>query len=213
MQINPVIIFGAGPLGLVALDIFRANDIVVYGFLDDDAKLHGTTVQEVPVLGSTDDDGFLKLIGQKCDAFIAVDDVRLRKSLTEMLNTRRKVQPANAVHPAATVAASASLSYGCMIGPGAVVNSGASLGAHVLVHAGAVVDAQAQVEDFVQIGARALVGMGATLHSEAFVGAGAMVVPGLQIGKSARVGAGSVVVESVPAKVTVFGNPAAKVSA
>ena len=35
---NPVLIFGAGDLGMQALDIFRRNNVLVYGFLDDHAE-------------------------------------------------------------------------------------------------------------------------------------------------------------------------------
>ena len=211
MTVNPVIIFGATGLGPVALDIFRSHDVVVYGFLDDDTRLHGTEIGDVAVLGATDDEKYLKLIGHKCDAFVAIDDARLRKSLTEMLHEDRKVQPITAVHASAFVSQSASLSYGTLVGPGAIINSGAELGAHVLIHAGAVVDAAAKLGDFVQVGARALVGASAVVEESGFIGAGAVVVPGITIGKSARVGAGSVVIESVKAKTTVFGNPAVKV--
>jgi sugar O-acyltransferase (sialic acid O-acetyltransferase NeuD family) len=211
MTLNPVIIFGAKGLGPVALDLFRSNDIVVYGFLDDDATLHGTEVGDVTVLGATDDQSFLKLIGAKCDAFIAVDDIRIRKNLTELLLEERKVQPITAVHASAYIAPSAELGYGTLIGPGAIVNSQAKLGQHVLVQAGAVIDTDATIGDFSNIGARSLVGAGATLEQEVFIGGGAVIVPGITLGKQARVGAGSVVVEPVKAKTTVFGNPAAKV--
>jgi len=40
------------------------------------------------------------------------------------------------------------------------------------------------------------------------VGAGAVILPALEIGEYAMVGAGSVVTRSVPANVTVVGNPA-----
>ncbi len=211
MELKPVIIFGAGGLGLVALDIFKSNDVIVYGFLDDDAKLKGTEIQEVTVLGSTQDEGFTKLIGKKCDAFIATDDTALRKNLTEMLKEERQVMPATAVHASASIAPSATISYGTLIGPGAVINSGAKIGAHCVIHAGAVVDYNAVVDDFCQVGARALVGSGAHLEAGAFLGAGAVLVSGLTIGKSSRIGAGSVVVEPVKAKGTVFGNPAKSV--
>ena len=59
-MINPVVIFGAKGLGKTALDIFKSNDVVVYCFLDDDVSLHGTEIEEVSVLGATDDDGYLK---------------------------------------------------------------------------------------------------------------------------------------------------------
>lgn len=61
---NPVLIFGANNIGRLAKDIFESNDHVVYGFLDDNKSMHGTELDDVVVLGSTDDDGFLKLIGK-----------------------------------------------------------------------------------------------------------------------------------------------------
>ncbi|RYF57627.1 MAG: acetyltransferase, partial [Cytophagaceae bacterium] len=38
---NPVLILGAGSLGLTALDLFQRNNVVVYGLLDDNKDLHG----------------------------------------------------------------------------------------------------------------------------------------------------------------------------
>jgi sugar O-acyltransferase (sialic acid O-acetyltransferase NeuD family) len=211
MTLKPVIIFGAKGLGPMALDLFKSNGVVVYGFLDDDVATHGTEIGDVTVLGATDDPKYLKLIGSKCDAFIAIDDIRIRKNLTDILLEDRKVQPITAIHATAYVAPSAVLEYGTLVGPGAIINSQAKLGAHILVQAGALVDTDATIGSFSVLGARSLVGAGAHLEEEVFVGAGAMIVPGITIGKQARVGAGSVVVQPVKAKTTVFGNPAAKV--
>ena len=112
---NPVIIFGAGPVGRLAREIFESNGNVVYGFLDDNSKIHGTEIDDIQVLGATDDDGFLKLIGKKCEAFVAVDDNRLRKSLVKMLNEVRHIQPVNAVHPRAAIASRAEIGHGNFI--------------------------------------------------------------------------------------------------
>ena len=38
---NPILIFGAGDLGVQALDIFRRNQVLVYGLLDDKKELQG----------------------------------------------------------------------------------------------------------------------------------------------------------------------------
>ena len=81
---NPVIIFGANYLGRIVKEIFESNEVVIYGFLDDDKKLHSKEIDEAVILGSTDDDGFLKLIGKKCEAFVAVDDNNLRKNIVKM---------------------------------------------------------------------------------------------------------------------------------
>ena len=208
----PVLIFGATGLGKVALEIFERNGVTVYGFLDDDPATHGRQIGEVSVLGRTDDDGFLKLIGRKCEAFVAVDEPALRKGLLKLLLDRRHVMPVNAIHPQAVLAASATLGHGTLVGPGAVVGAFARLGHHNLLHARALVDYEAHLADHVQVGAGATVGSGAHLEAHVFVGSGAVVVPGVKVGKGARVGAGSVVVGNVAAGATVFGNPAQPVT-
>lgn len=201
-------IFGTGGLGRAALEIFEKNGVTVYGFLSDNKEEHGQEIDAVSVLGSTDDDGFLKLIGKKCEAFVATDDSRLRKSLVKMLHDRRKVQPANAVHADAVIAKSATIGYGNFINQGVRIGAGTKIGSHCLLHSGAMVDYEASLADFVQIGAGAVIGSGVVLEEGAFIGTGATIVPGVTIGKGARVGAGSVVVAPVAAKETVFGNPA-----
>jgi sugar O-acyltransferase (sialic acid O-acetyltransferase NeuD family) len=201
-------IFGAGSLGLTTLDIFQRNDVVVYGFLDDDKALHGQEFGDVSVLGETDDDGFLKIIGPKTEAFIAIGDSRVRKQLVKLLNERRKTQPVNAIHDTATVSKLATIGHGNLIAARAVINPMAAVGQHCLILTGAVIDTRATLADFVQVGPGAVVNSGVTIEENAYIGAGAILVAGVTVGKGARVGAGSVVVENVAANSTVFGNPA-----
>jgi sugar O-acyltransferase (sialic acid O-acetyltransferase NeuD family) len=205
---NPVMVFGSGGLARMALDIFEANQVVVYGFLDDDVSRHGQEINGIQVLGSTDDDGFLKLIGRKCEAFVAVEERSLRESLVELLFERRQVMPVNALHALAWLSPSASIGHGNLVGAGAILQSGARIGTHCLVHSRVVLEYDAQLEDFVQIGAGSVVGAQAEIGEGAYLGAGVVVVAGVKIGTGARVGAGAVVVDHVPARATVFGNPA-----
>jgi len=205
---NPVIIFGAKGLGRVALDIFQSNEVVVYGFLDDDKQLHNTEILDIQVLGSTDDDGFLKLIGKKCEAFVASDDNKLRHHLVKMLLDRRKIMPVNAIHRLAHIAPSAAISHGNLISAGVTINSAARVGNYCILHTHVVVDYETKVGDFIQIGTGSNIGSGVTIEDGVFIGSGVTVVSGITIGKNARVGAGSVVIENVKAGATVFGNPA-----
>lgn len=209
---NPVIIFGANSLGRAAKEIFESNGNVVYGFLDDNKKLHNTELDNVVVLGSTDDDGFLKLIGKKCEAFVATDEIKLRKATVKMLQEVRHVQPVNGVHPSVIIAGTATMGHGNFIDQGAKIGPGVTLGNHGIVQAGAIVGAEVKVGDFVQIGMGSIMNPGVELEDEVFIGSGAVIVSGITIGKGARVGAGSVVVGPVKAGETVFGNPAQKVS-
>ncbi|GAB3897923.1 acetyltransferase [Spirosoma agri] len=207
---NPVLIFGAGSLGLTALDLFQRNNVVVYGLLDDNKELHGKEFGEVTVLGETDDDGFLKLIGQKCEAFIAISDSRVRKRLVKLLNERRKVQPVNAIHDTAVVSKMVLLGHGNLIAARAVVNPFSEIGHHCIIQSGAVIESQAKLGDYVNVGTGSVINSGVTIGEGAFIGTGATIIAGVTIGKNARVGAGSVVVENVDANATVFGNPANK---
>lgn len=205
---NPVLIFGANYLGRAAKEIFETNQVVVYGFLDDDKKLHKTEIDEIVVLGATDDDGFLKLVGKKCESFVAADDNRLRKSLVKMLQEVRHVQPVNAVHKNASISTRAEMGHGNFIDNGAILSVGSKIGSHCLIHTRATVGAETQLGNFVQVGSGSVISPGVIIEDEAFIGAGVTIVAGVSIGKGARIGAGSVVIASVGAGETVFGNPA-----
>lgn len=208
---NPVLIFGSGVLGKIALNIFESNDVFTYGFLDDEEKKHGSEINNITVLGPTDEQGFLKLIGKKTEAFVAIDNATERKTIVEMLNTKRRVMPVNAVHARAYVAEESVIGHGNLIATNAVVNPFAEIGSHNIILSNAVIDTDAKVGDFVQIGTGAMINSGVVIEEGAFVGSGVIIVSGVTVGKNARIGAGSVVVKDVDKDSTVFGNPAAKV--
>lgn len=208
---NPIMIFGTGGLGRAALEIFESNKNVVYGFLDDDKKTHNTEIDNVQVLGKTSDESFLKIIGKKCDAFVASDDNALRKSLTNMLIKKRKVMPINAVHNSVIIASSAQIGHGNFFNGGVVIGAGTDIANHCILHSKSVIDHDAKLGDFVQIGAGSVVSANVVVEEGAFIGSGAVLISGITVGKNARVGAGSVVISNVVAGKTVFGNPAVEI--
>lgn len=208
---KPVIILGAKGIAHSVLEIFNSNKVVVFGFLDEDQKLHGQEINVVPVLGHTEDEGFLKLIGKKCEAFIAVDDNKYRQFLVKMLNEKRKVQPINAIHETAYVSTDAEIGHGNFINAKVNIGAGTKVGSHCIINSGAIIDHSAILGDFVQIGAGAIINSNVIVEEDAFIGSGVILVSGVTIGKNARVGAGSVVISSVKANETVFGNPAAAI--
>jgi sugar O-acyltransferase (sialic acid O-acetyltransferase NeuD family) len=208
---NPVIIFGANYLGRIAKEIFESNEVVVYGFLDDNKKLHSTELDEAVVLGSTDDDDFLKLIGKKCEAFVAVDENKLRRSIVRMLLEERHIQPVNATHKHALLSPKAEIGHGNFFDTGFTSGPGSKIGSHCLLHAKSHVGAESVLGDFVQIGTGTIINPGVIIEDEVFIGSGSTVVAGVTIGKGARIGAGSVVITSVKPGETLFGNPAQKI--
>jgi sugar O-acyltransferase (sialic acid O-acetyltransferase NeuD family) len=211
MHLNPVIIFGAKETGLMALEIFESNQVVVYCFLDDDKKMHQTEYSSVMVMGGTDDETYLKLLGKKCDAFVAIENVKERKFLAEMLEEDYKLKPVSAIHKEVVWSPSATIGDGNLINAGTVIGTKAKLGNYCFLQNRVVLEAFSTVGDYVHIGSGAVIGQGAVIESGAFVGTGAILVPGVKVGKNARIGAGSLVAADVKAGKTVFGNPAAEV--
>ncbi|WP_026629309.1 acetyltransferase [Dyadobacter alkalitolerans] len=208
---NPVLIFGAGDLGVQALDIFKRNNVLVYGLLDDHKELHGKEFGDVSVLGNTDDSGFLSILGSKCEAFVAIGERSVRERLVETLTEEYKTMPINAIHDSALISEMATIGHGNLIGARVTVGAKSKIGQHCLIQTAAVVDTWVQVGDYVTIGAGAIINDRVKIGDGVFIGSGAIIVAGIEIGKNARIGAGSVVVENVPAKATYFGNPARKI--
>jgi len=205
---KPVIIFGANAIGRAAYEIFVSNDILVYCFLDDRDELINSEIDEVKVMGKTDDDGFLKYIGHKCEAFVASDDNELRKSIVEMLIKRREIMPVNAMHKNAILSSSLKIGHGNFINAGAVLGPDIVIGNHCLIHSNAVLEYGVQVGDFVQLGTGTVINSEVYIGDEVFIGSGATIISGVKIEKNARIGAGSVVISDVNEGETIFGNPA-----
>ena len=208
---NPVIIFGASELGQAAVEIFESNGIMVYGYLDDNKELHGTKLGELSVLGKMDDQAYLKLIGKKCEGFIAVDDRDLRSGLVKLMKEKRKMMPVNAIHSNTELSPSAHIGHGEFINSGVVIGANAKIGDHCLIHTNSTLDYSAEIGDLVQVGAGSTVGAGAKIGNNVFIGSGVTIVPSIEVADNARIGAGSIVIANVGAGETVFGNPAAKV--
>ena len=207
---KPILIIGAGTVGKQSYDAFNSNSVVVYGFLDDEKKSE-ELIDEVPVLGKTDDENYLGIIGKDCEVFVASDDTDSKKELVERINKSKKTLPANAIHNNANISPSAFIGYGNLISQGATLGAFSKVSDNCIIHANALIDTNAICEPYVQIGAGAIVNAGTVIGEEAFIGSGSIIVSGVQIGKGARVGAGSVVISDVKAGETVFGNPAQKV--
>lgn len=206
---NPIIIFGAGILGKVALDIFQSQNILVYGFLDDDTSLQEQDVLGTPVLGSTDSQKILKQIGKKCDAFVASDNNIFKKAQAEQIMTLTKGSLANAIHASVFLPSIWHCGIGNMIGSRVVIGVNVQVGNFCIIGSGAILEADTHIGHYAQVGTGANLGAGVLIGEGAFIGAGAVLVAGVKVGKNARVGAGSVVVQDVAANQTVFGNPAA----
>jgi len=179
---KPILIINADTIGKMAYDAFASNGVIVYGFLDDNSKEE--MIDEVPVLGKTEDENYFKIIGKDCEVFVASDDNKFKKSFVEILASKKKTVPTNSVHVNANISSTAFLGYGNLIGQGATIGAFSKVSDNCIIHANALVDTNAVCEPYVQVGAGAIINTGAVLEEGAFIGSGAVIVSGVKIGKS-----------------------------
>ena len=205
---KPIIILGAGSIGKSAMEAFQSNDVLVYGFLDDNTSLQGKEIGEVEVMGNMDDSTYLAVIGNECEAFVAIEEIEVRRHLVQMLIEERKVMPVNAIHNTASLASSAKIGHGNYIGAGVVIGTYTELNNHLIINPGAIINHDVKLGNYTQVGAGSVINSGVNIGDEVFIGSGVIIVAGLKIGKGARIGAGSVVIKDIDEDQTVFGNPA-----
>lgn len=123
------------------------------------------------------------------------------------------LEPAQAVHPTATIARSASLGPGSQALAGSIIGSGAHLGVECIVNTGAQVDHECALAAGVHVAPGAILTGLVDVGYDAMIGAGAVVLPRVRIGDGAVVGAGAVVTEDVLPGRTVVGAPARDIGA
>ena len=205
-----VVGIGAGGHAKVVIDILRlTGEWEVVGLLDPDQRLWGEKVLGVRVLG--DDDLLPELRNQGVThVFVglgAIGDTGQRRRAYQMARDAG-YQMAQAVHPRATVAESATLGHGATVMAGAVINPSAQVGDNVVVNTGAVIEHDCVLADHSHIATGARLAGGVHVGEGSHVGVGASVRQGISIGCGSIVGAGAAVVKDVPDNVVVAGVPA-----
>jgi len=200
---NGVLILGGGGHAKVVADILQLCGVGIQGFLDDDASAHGKIRCGLPVLGAIDDWRRFAPSG----LILGIGSNAARRAIVERLEATPELW-INAIHPRATIAASAKLERGLVIAAGAVVNPDAALGDHVIINTSASIDHDCAIGNYAHIAPGTHLAGAVIVEQGAFLGIGTSVIPSVKIGAWATVGAGSLILRDVPANTRAFGVPA-----
>lgn len=208
-----LVVVGAGGFGRETVEVVHAINAVrptwrLRGFLDD--GLAGTTVDGVPVIGTTheppdDEVAVVVCTGHPGNYFS-------RKRIVQRL-ALPAARYATVVHPAASVSAAATLGPGTVILAGAVLTASLRVGAHCALMPGVVLTHDDVVEDFATFGARATLAGRVTVGEGAYIGAGAMVREGRTVGAWSLLGMGAVALCDIPGGEVWAGVPARRLRA
>ncbi len=199
---------GAGGHARVVLDILRlVGAVEVVGLLDP--RRIGEQVAGVPVIGDESKLADLRAQGV-AHGFVGVGgntDTAVRQRLFDLL-IAHDFSVVSAIHPAAVIAASATLGDGVTVMAGAIVNPAAAVGHNVTLNTACVVEHDCAIAHHAFIGPGAVLAGGVHVGQATFIGAGAVVLPGVHVGDRAIVAAGAVVTQQVAAGSLVVGVPA-----
>ena len=207
-----LVIVGAGGFAReTAQAVADTGEFELLGHLDDNADLHGTDVDGVPVLGGCD------LVRELPGARVVIcvgnpRDYAVRARLVRRLGLSED-RYATVVHPAAVVSATSRIGPGSVLLAHCVLTAAVRVGAHVAVMPHVVLTHDDVVEDYATLTSGVRLGGGVRLERGAYVGSGALVREGTTVGAWSQIGMGSAVLDDVPPGEVWVGSPARRLRA
>ncbi|MFJ9835836.1 acetyltransferase [Streptomyces sp. NPDC101169] len=209
---NGLLIVGAGGFARETAQAVRdAGRTELLGHLDDNAALHGTEVDGVPVLGGCD------LVHELPRTRVVVcvgnpGDYASRARLVARLGLPAD-RYATVVHPTAAVSGSSEVGPGSVLLAHCALTAAVRVGAHVAVMPQAVLTHDDVVEDCATIASGVRLGGGVRVERGAYLGSGALVREGTTVGAWSLIGMGSAVLGDVPPGEVWVGSPARRLRA
>lgn len=197
-QNRRIAVFGAGGHGKVVIDAIERQPGLAVACVADDRPQADACLLGHAVIGGRE-----ALLARRADfdaAIVAIGDNRARGEVARWL-AAQGIPLVCVVHPAATVAPSASVGAGTLVMPGAVVNADARIGANAIVNSGAIVEHDCVVGECAHVAPRAVLCGAAAVGAGSLVGAGAVVLPGVKVGAGLLVKAGTVAARDMEAGV------------
>lgn len=204
----PFIILGAGGHGKVLADCLKNLGHTIVGFTDPEESLHGTNIEDVPVLGpDVVIQNYSPMEVYLANGIGSTGSTIKRKSVYQKFDSMG-YRFVSLIHPRSIMAGSVILNAGIQIMAGAIIQPGTTIDENSIVNTGAIIDHDCVIGKHVHIGPGVVISGGVSVEEGSHVGAGACILQGLIIGANAVVGAGAVVTRNVLPGSKVAGIPA-----
>ncbi len=117
------------------------------------------------------------------------------------------------LHPSVLVGRQTQIGAGTVVSPGAILCSHAVIGPYCTINSLCEIGHDVRLGEYATLLGHNAVNGRVEIGPDCLIGSRAVFHPGIRIGRGATVGIGSVVLANVAEGVTVFGNPARKLSA
>lgn len=209
MQVEPIVIFGAGGFAREVLDLLRDINCEkqlwnILGFIDDNPSTWGTHINDLPVLGGTQ---WLNSISQSPFMALGVGSpVTKYKVATHIRTTIRGFPPL--VHPSVIASPYVTLGQGAIIAAGTILTNRISIGDFAMLNLACTVGHDCSLGQFVSVSPGTNISGNVQIGDGCDIGTGTKIIQGITISEWTVVGAGSVVTHNIPANCTAVGVPA-----
>jgi len=201
-----IIILGAGPAArYVAYILSYQKDDQIIGFLDNDIKIHNTTIYGKPILG---DDSIIPKLKSKgvSRSIVGIGEPSIRRDIRYKLKLNGLILT-NAIHPTVFLSPEVKLGKGIVIEAGSIMSDNPIISDNVWVGISAWVSHDTVIGKDCSIGGGACVGANVIIGNCTRIGMGAVIQSSKKIGKGVIIGSGANVVKDVPDYSVIVGNP------
>jgi sugar O-acyltransferase (sialic acid O-acetyltransferase NeuD family) len=206
-----LVVVGSGGFGRETVEAVRALNATgagwrLAGYLDDDPARHGTVIDGLPVLGST------QRLRDLADVAVVVctgrpGDYTSRPRIVGTLGLPAE-RYATIIHPSASVSGSSQVGPGTVVLAQSVLTAAVTVGSHVAIMPHVTLTHDDVIGDFATLASGVCLGGAVHVGRCAYVGAGALVREQGSIGPGALVGMGATVTRDIPPHEVWAGVPA-----
>jgi sugar O-acyltransferase (sialic acid O-acetyltransferase NeuD family) len=195
-----IIIYGAGGHAKSVMEIVLQNgDFSIAGIIDDNDHLTGTSVLNIPVLGTGEilADLVERGVTLAANGVGGILNIAIRIDIFRSLEQAGLSTP-SLIHPRATIEPSSKVSYGVQIFANAYIGSEAVLHDKCMVNTNAVVSHDCEIGSYSHIAPGALLAGHVHVGEKTLIGMGVTTTIGIRIGSGVRIGNGAIILADVP---------------
>ena len=203
-----LVIVGAGGVGReTSLIIREINNLKkhwdILGFVDEDSRKWGLTVDNHKVLGGIE---YLKSLEEDTYIVIAIANFKVKKRIVEEL--KGKYPFATIIHPRVLTHDFMVVGEGSIIYEGVILTINVTIGNHAIISPKCGIGHDSIIKNYVTLLWNVNISGNDVIEEGVIMGTGSTIIQNLKIGREVTVGAGAVVVSNIPAGATAVGVPA-----
>jgi len=207
-----IYILGIGHWTDVIIELAEDCGYNILGLFHYNNERTGELVQNIPVIGSTDD-LFNSSLVKDNNFMVGIGNSKIRSLLAERIRLKRGITP-TLIHPSAYVSRNTEIKKGVFITEHAKVQSGVIIREDSVISIGAMACHNSKIGKGCFLSAGSILGAYTDMRNYAFLGMGAITISDKvkYIGENVLIGAGAVVTKSVEDNLVLAGNPARVIS-